>query len=220
MAGNDNKPKIVKNASEPHMACLLLVDTSGSMDGQPITQLNAALKQFKFDVTADKITREVLDVAIIEFNSGVNVVQEFAPIEDMTTDDLTADGSTNMIPAIDMGMNMVRERSIVYRNTGTEPYKPWIILISDGAPDDPIDGIAQTVRDQDTKGKFKFWCLGVEGFDESTLRKLAPQTTFSLNGYNFVGFFDWLHKSLRAVSQSSPGEGVAIQTPPPDVIIV
>jgi uncharacterized protein YegL len=216
MAENDSKPPI--NVGEPHMACLFLVDTSGSMDGQPIAQLNAGLERFKFDVAGDEKTRRILDVAIVEFNDGVNVVQGFVPIEDMLPVDLTADGSTNMRPAIEMGMLMVQERSKVYYNTGTVPYKPWIILISDGVPDDPIDGIAQTVRDQEAKEKLKFWCLGVEGFDESTLKKLAPEKTFLLNGYNFAGFFDWVHKSLKAVSESSPGQRVDVQLPSPGVM--
>ena len=32
---------------EPRCPCVLLLDTSGSMQGQPISQLNAGLKQFE-----------------------------------------------------------------------------------------------------------------------------------------------------------------------------
>ena len=41
---SDSVPTII-NASEPHMACLLLLDTSGSMYGEPIDELNKALNQ-------------------------------------------------------------------------------------------------------------------------------------------------------------------------------
>jgi hypothetical protein len=41
-------PELVVNP-EPRCACLLLLDTSGSMHGQPITELNAGLTAFKED---------------------------------------------------------------------------------------------------------------------------------------------------------------------------
>ena len=61
-------PKIV-NVSEPHMALLFLLDTSGSMVGMPIEELNAAINRFKEQVCEDEKTKQILDVAIIEFNS-------------------------------------------------------------------------------------------------------------------------------------------------------
>jgi uncharacterized protein with von Willebrand factor type A (vWA) domain len=38
-------PELVANP-EPRCACLLLLDTSGSMHGQPIAELNAGLARF------------------------------------------------------------------------------------------------------------------------------------------------------------------------------
>ena len=69
----DVMPKIL-NANESHMACLMLLDTSGSMAGTPIDELNKGLNKFREDVCKDDTTKEVLDVAVVEFNSDKRVV--------------------------------------------------------------------------------------------------------------------------------------------------
>lgn len=202
---NDDVPTIV-NASEPHMACVLLLDTSSSMGGEPIAELNAGLNQFKSEVCEDKTTRDVLDIAIVEFNSSHRIVQEFVPIEYMEPVNLQANGGTVMSPAIQTAIDMVNERSKFYRSSGTEPYKPWIIMISDGGPQDDIGEIANVIRDMEENGKLKFFSLGVQGYDSQTLHRLSGPKVMKLKGYNFSKFFDWVNKSMRSVSVSSPGE--------------
>lgn len=202
---NDDVPMIV-NASEPHMACLLLLDTSGSMGGDPIAELNAGVNQFKSEVCEDKTTRDVLDIAIVEFNSTHRVVQEFVPIEYMEPVNLQASGGTNMSPAIQTAIDMVNERSRFYRRSGTEPYKPWIIMISDGAPQDDISGIVSVIQEMEGNDKLKFFSLGVQGYDPQTLHRLSGPKVMKLKGNDFRSFFDWVNKSMRSVSVSSPGE--------------
>lgn len=206
-------PSIV-NASEPHMACLLLLDTSGSMSGNPISELNAGLNRFKADVCEDRATRDILDIAILEFNSSLNEVQEFVPIEYMKTVTLKAQGGTYMVPAIRKAIEMVTNRSRFYRMSGTEPYKPWIILISDGEPLDDITEAAKEIQALEEDGKLKFFSLGVGEYDSKTLHMLSGPKVMKLKGYDFTSFFDWVNKSMRTVSVSSPGQAVSLPALP------
>ena len=208
----ENIPTIV-NANEPHMACLFLLDTSASMEGMPIEELNAGLNQFKIDVCEDKTTREVLDIAIVEFNTTYRIVQDFVPVEFMEQVNLKADGGTMMAPAIEVAINMVNDRSRLYRRSGSEPYKPWIIMISDGAPLDDISLMADVIHNMEENGRLKFFSLGVEGYNSQILHLLSGSKVMKLKGYDFRGFFDWVNKSMRSVSASTPGErpkGVAL----------
>lgn len=102
----DVMPKIL-NANESHMACLMLLDTSGSMAGTPIDELNKGLNKFREDVCKDDTTKEVLDVAVVEFNSDKRVVQNFVPVPYMEPVNLGAGGGTNMSPAIRTAIDMV-----------------------------------------------------------------------------------------------------------------
>lgn len=201
---NDDVPTIV-NANEPHMACLLLLDVSGSMFGEPIRELNEGLNKFKADVCQDKTTRDVLDIAIVVFNDTPRIEQEFVPVEYMKPINLTAGGGTNMAPAITKAIEMVNERSRFYRRSGTQPYKPWIIMISDGFGGN-VDEIARTIHDMEQQEKLKFFSLGVEGYDPKVLHQLSGEKVMKLKGYDFSGFFNWVYKSMRSVSMSSPSE--------------
>ena len=59
-------PELVANP-EPRCACLLLLDTSGSMHGPPITELNAGLLAFKDELMADPMAMQRVEVAVISF---------------------------------------------------------------------------------------------------------------------------------------------------------
>ena len=203
---NDFAPQIV-NASEPHMACLFLLDTSGSMAGEPINELVSALNRFKIEVCEDKTTRDVLDVAIVEFNTSVNVVQEFVPIEYMESVSLNAYGGTDMNGGLRTAIDMIVERGRFYRRMGTQPYCPWIVMITDGYPNDSIDNVAEEIMTLDQQDKLRLWSLAVKGADTKLLNKLGHgKRVLELEGYDFSKFFDWVNKSMRSISVSSPGE--------------
>jgi len=59
-------PELVANP-EPRCACLLLLDTSGSMHGQPISELNAGLAAFKEELMADAMAVQRVEVGVISF---------------------------------------------------------------------------------------------------------------------------------------------------------
>ena len=205
-------PKII-NASESHMALVFLLDTSGSMgpndqEGSPINELNAGLNRFKTEVCKDKQTRDILDVAIIEFNSTHSVVQDFVPVEYMETVDLGTAGTTVMSSAIEAALDMVDERSRFYRRSGSTPYKPWVLMITDGEPDsdDDITAVTKRIKDMEQASKVSFRSLGVEGYNPQVLHTLCDKKVMKLMGTDFTSFFDWVNKSMRSVSQSSPAE--------------
>jgi uncharacterized protein YegL len=195
------------------MALVFLLDTSGSMgwpeNDPPIRHLNDGLNRFKTEVSENKQTRDILDVAIVEFNSNFRVVQDFVPVEYMESINLVATGGTTISPAIREVLKMVDDRSRFYRRSGSEPYKPWVLLISDGQPSDDITAVAQEIKAMEDAGKVSFRSLSVGENDSETLQalhQLSGQKVMKMKGTNFSSFFDWVNKSMRSVSQSSPGE--------------
>ena len=53
MAKQFNMDDFIKSCGEPHLACALLLDVSGSMEGNAINSLNNSIKQFKDNVSRD-----------------------------------------------------------------------------------------------------------------------------------------------------------------------
>src|SRR5271154_938653 len=94
---------------EPRCACLLLLDTSGSMTGQPIQQLNAGLGAFKDATAADLIAMKRIEVALITFGP-VRVQNDFQTIDTFIAPTLEVSGDTPMGAAIEQGLTLLEQR--------------------------------------------------------------------------------------------------------------
>jgi len=135
--------------------CLLLLDTSGSMSGAPINQLNAAITQFARELRSDSLAAKRVEVAIVTFGP-VQMVSDFVTVENFNPPTLTTTGLTPTGEAIRYGLSKVNDRVQQYRKAGVPSYRPWIFLITDGAPTDTWQPAAAEVQAGDGK-KFDFF---------------------------------------------------------------
>lgn len=203
---------------EAHMACVLLLDTSGSMVGDPINSLNKAINDFREQTSMDELAQKRVDIAIIEFNDTARVVQEFTPLSMMQPVTLSATGCTAMGAGIELAIDKVKERNRFYASMGTPCYKPWIFMITDGAPTDDISNARQRIIDEESKGthgKLKFWAVGVPGYSKDTLTSLTKRC-IALDEANFKGIFDWLSESMVTISVSRVDENPQLSNLPED----
>lgn len=206
-------PEFVDNP-EPRCPVILLCDTSGSMAGQPINALNAGLVAFQDDVFKDETASLRVEVALVTF-APVRLAQEFVTIDNFMPPLLKADGVTPIGEAIDYALDLLEQRKETYKNNGVQYYRPWVLLITDGAPTDNWYHAAQRVRQAEMQRRLSFFAIGVEGADMNTLRQIAPpeRPPVRLNGLDFQSMFLWLSTSMKRVSCSQVG-GTMISLPP------
>ena len=194
---------------EPRCPCLLLLDTSGSMQGRPIEELNNGLRQFKDELLNDSLGSKRVEVAVITFGP-VNLLNDFTTIDNFKLPELHASGDTPMGAAISHGLELVKTRKQILRSNGIKLFRPWVFLITDGAPTDSWHHIPELIKEGEQSKAFSFFALAVEDADFHTLKQLAVREPIKLKGTKFREFFIWLSASLRTVSQSNPGDAVAL----------
>lgn len=194
---------------EPRCPCVLLLDTSGSMHGKAINELNLGVQTFRDELLADSLSAKRVELGIVTFGP-VNIASDFTTVENFSVPHLTANGDTPMGAAISTALELLKTRKQLLRDNGIQLFRPWVFLITDGSPTDSWQHVPQIVREGEENKSFSFFALGVPGADFNTLKQISVRTPIKLEGVKFREFFLWLSASLKSVSQSNPGEAVAL----------
>ena len=120
-------------AREPRpLPIFILADTSGSMRGEKINELNLALREMLNALNAADDIRGKFQLCVISFGKETEVLQPLADIEGLEIPELTAAGKTPMGQAFELVKGLIEDRETV----SSRAYTPTIVLISDGIPTD------------------------------------------------------------------------------------
>jgi len=202
---------------EARCPCVLLLDISGSMKGAPIDALNEGIRAFKEDLSKDTLAARRVEVALVAFHNEIVVHNDFGTIDRFDPPLLEASGQTHMGEAVIKALDLIAARKALYKANGISYYRPWVFLITDGAPqgEDPalFEEAVRRVHDDENNKRVAFFGVGVEGANMESLARLCVRAPVKLKGLEFIEMFVWLSKSAGAVAASKVDEMVAL--PPP-----
>ena len=180
---NDMIPYVefADNANE-RTPCVLVLDCSGSMRGEPIKQLNAGLKALEKELKED----------------WVDAMNFEAP-------EMEAGGLTPLGKAMELALQKIEEQKCLYDSCGITSKRPWIFLISDGEPTDyDWEIIAEKCRYAQKNKKVVVHAVGTQGANLEKLAKFSLMSPKRLTGLKFTEFFLWLSRSVSCISKAAP----------------
>lgn len=238
MAKNDFFGESAENY-EQKCLCVLVLDISGSMneiiddsnvvdtgrqvfvDGKmynvvqggisKLDNLNEGLKSFYDEIYNDETTSQRLEVAIVTFNDQVQCIQSPSLITNMDMPTLLADGDTALVDAMNEAIDLVADRKSWYKKTNQTYYRPWIILMTDGEPNQGQDvaTLAARIKKDCNDKHYAFLPIGVDNANMAILQQLQGNIpAMKLKGTKFSDFFKWLSASMGTVVTAEEGQVV------------
>jgi len=221
---------------------VLVLDTSHSMnfpDLQPISQLNAGLQTLRASLLEDNDARRRVDVALVTFGGtpqirnlrqGEGTVADaheaFVATTEFNPPKLTGEGITPMGAAMLKALEIVEARKLHYRAQDLPYFRPWLMLITDGAATDSDHEWQQAVQQMQSaqeQKKVVLFPIGVVDADFDKLNQLVWKDpahpdrwrpAMKLQGLKFEDLFLWLSASIGAILDSSEDD-TQVQFPSP-----
>ncbi len=194
------------NANE-RTPCVLVLDCSGSMRGEPIRQLNMGLKALEKELKEDIDASSRVQILIVKAfgKDEVEVSSDWVDAMNFVAPQMEADGLTPLGLAMEKALQKIEEQKLLYDNCGISSKRPWIFLISDGEPTDyDWEYVAKKCRKAQENKKVVIHAVGTEGANLEKLAKFSTLAPKRLNGLKFTEFFLWLSRSVSCVSRAAP----------------
>lgn len=206
---------LVNNPTARVPVCLCL-DTSGSMDGTPINELNEGVKLFYDAIREDETALYSAEISIVTFGGEALLIEDFANINRQPVAPvLGANGMTPMGEAVNLALDCLEKRKQEYKDKGVDYYQPWLVLMTDGAPNGSSSELSTAIQrtvELVNDRKLTVFPIGIgKDADMNVLQQFSPtRSPLRLQGLKFKEFFAWLSKSVSKTSQSTPGEKVQL----------
>ncbi|MDF2417224.1 VWA domain-containing protein [Acinetobacter beijerinckii] len=203
----------------------ILLDTSGSMRGEPIHSVNVGLQSMLSALRQDPYALESVYLSIITFDLEAKIYLPLTPLDQVQFAEIQAPsaGATFMGAALELLAECVNQQ--VQTNTTDEKgdWRPLLFIMTDGSPSD-IYAYQQVIP---VIQQFNFAsivaCAAGPKAKQEHLLQLTDKVVVldTMDAASFAGFFKWVSASVVAGSSSAGISGsISLPPPPPEVQLV
>lgn len=204
----------------------LLLDTSGSMHGEPIEAVKNGVQVLVSTLRQDPYALETAYLSIITFDSNANQIIPLTELSMFQMPDIQASGTTSLGSALSLLSNKMETEVTKTTFEQKGDWKPLVFIMTDGEPtDDFRKGVAEF-----RKHKFGMVvaCAAGQGANTDTLKEITEIVVQldTADSATIKAFFKWVSASVSTGSQKVEAGGQEmtglseLPPPPPEVNIV
>ncbi len=203
----------------------LLLDTSGSMRGEPIESVKVGLESMISSLRQDPFALESVHISIITFDRDAKVLVPLTELEVFQLPDIqTPDsGPTHLGEALELLVKRVGSEVIRSTQDQKGDWMPLLFIMTDGSPSDLM-----IFREAVPKIKALHFgniiaCAAGPKAKESFLKEITDNVVSldTTDANTFGSFFKWVSASVSAGNKSmGTNQEATLPPPPPEVNVV
>lgn len=204
----------------------LVLDTSGSMHGEPIEAVKNGVQVLVSTLRQDPYALETAYLSIITFDSSAKQIVPLTELSMFQVPDIKASGATALGDALSLLADKIDKEVTKTTSEVKGDWKPLIFLMTDGGPTDNWQkGLANFKQ---RKTGVVVACAAGNGADTNVLKQITEVVVQldTADSGTIKAFFKWVSASVSTGSQKVDNAGTDIgglnelPPPPPEVNIV
>lgn len=205
----------------------LLLDTSGSMYGEPIEAVKNGVQVLVSTLRSDPYALETAYLSIITFNSTAQQLTPLTELANFQQPEIEASGCTSLGAALSLLAQKVDQEVTKTTPEVKGDWKPLVFIMTDGVPTDDItQGLAAF---KNCKFGMVVACAAGKGADQNVLKKITESVVSldTADSATIKSFFKWVSASISTSSmkveeggRDMSGTLNELPPPPPEVNIV
>lgn len=202
----------------------LLLDTSGSMRGEPIEAVNTGIRVMVSALRQDPHALETVHVSIITFDADAEVVVPLTPLDELQVPDITTpqSGPTHLGLALETLGNRIRQE--IRRSTAEQKgdWAPFLFVMTDGKPSDVQVFEEQCPRIRSIGFASVIGCVAGPKARKEDLQPLCDHVVSldTMDSSGFTSFFKWVTAAISGGNRSMGATSTVLLPPPPPEIQV
>jgi len=187
----------------------LLIDTSGSMKGEPIEAVKVGIDDMLTTLRKESFSLETVWMSIITYDREAKVVLPLTPVKNIVIPPITTpdSGPTHTGTALETLCAIVNEDKAQKTNDDEKDWLPLLFVLTDGKPSDTYV-YEETIPQVKQLGFGNIVACAAGPKAQTTHLQLLTDKVCTLNTLEtnmFKSFFKWVSTIIREDSQSKVG---------------
>lgn len=197
----------------------LLIDTSGSMKGEPIESVKVGLEAMIASLRQDPFALESVNISIITFDSSVKQLLPLTELENLQLPEISTpdSGPTHLGAALELLCKVVDKEVQLSTPERKGDWMPLLFIMTDGKPSD-IQLYNQIIPEVKKKHFASIIACAAGMHARTEPLKLLTEQVYSLDTVDsstFKQFFKWVSDSIGVGNRSIGAADELILPPPP-----